>query len=423
MSGKSRKRGQARQEAALAHSQTTPGQNIDAYVPSATGAARARTGAGTAVLAIGAIVAVLALLWLGLSLFAPGVLPNPFAAAKTPQPADTAFPEGRISFLRSNGSGGRDLFVVNPDGTNQQQVTSDIVVEGSTSWSPDGRSIAIQASVNGFSTIVRITLGGDNKPLPNESVQLTADIKADSALPAWSPDGSMIAFQSKRDGGDHQVFVMDVNGNNKRRISDGNGFAGQPAWSPDSKSVAYVAGEKADPTVPKDMYVAPAAGGEPKKILSRGTSLRRPLWTTDGKYIVCVEGPGERNQALLLLNADGTSPRLVVDAAQTPQISPLGDRVAYYVVDPSIGSDGQSIGSDIFVTSISEGSTPTNLTTQTRDDYYPAWSPDASRLAWASGRGTSGHKIVVANLNGSNVKEVSTGNGDDFLPLWSQPVK
>lgn len=377
---------------------------------------RARTGAGTAVLAIGAIVALLALLWLGLSLFAPGLLPNPFSAGKTPQPLDTAFPEGRISFLRTNESGGRDLFVVNPDGTNQQQVTSDIVVEGSMSWSPGGRSIALQAGVNGFSTIVRITVGGDNKPLPNESVQLTADIKADSALPAWSPDGSMIAFQSKRDGGEHQVFVMDINGNNKRRISDGNGFAGQPAWSPDSKSVVYVAGERADPTVPKDLYVAPAAGGEPKKVLSRGSSLRRPLWTADGKYIVCVEGPGERNQALLVLNADGTSPRVVVDAAQAPQVSPLGDRVAYYVVDSTLGSD-------IFVVPIAGGATPANLTTQTRDDYYPTWSPGASRLAWASGRGTSGHKIVVANPDGSNVKEISTGIGDDFLPLWSQPVK
>ncbi|HYO50138.1 MAG TPA: hypothetical protein VEW94_09835 [Chloroflexia bacterium] len=416
MSGKSRKRAPARPEAALARPQSPPGQNIDAYVPTSTSSARARTGAGTAVLAIGAILALLALIWLGLSLFAPGVLPNPFASSKTPQPLDTAFPEGRISFLRSNESGARDLFVVNPDGTNQQQVTTDIIVEGSTSWSPDGRSIAIQASVNGFSTIVRITLGGDNKPLPNESVQLTADIKADSALPAWSPDGSMIAFQSKRDGGEHQVFVMDINGNNKRRISDGKGFAGQPAWSPDSKSVVYVAGERADPTVPKDMYVAPAAGGEPKKILSRGTSLRRPLWTADGKYIVCVEGPGERNQSLLVLNADGTSPRVIVDAAQTPQLSPLGDRVAFYVVD-------QDIGSDVFVISIAEGSTPTNLTTQSPEDYYPAWSPDASRLAWASIRVTGTHKIVVANPDGSNVKEISTGTGDDYLPLWSQPVK
>jgi Tol biopolymer transport system component len=416
MSGKSRKRGPERPEAALARAQSPPGQNIDAYVPSTTGTTRARTGAGTAILAIGAIVAVLALLWLGLSLFAPGVLPNPFSAAKTPQPTGTALPEGRISFLRTNESGGRDLFVVNPDGTNQQQVTTDIVVEGSMSWSPDGRSIALQAGVNGFSTIVRITLGGDNKPLPGESVQLTADIKADSALPAWSPDGTMIAFQSRRDGGDHQVFVMDVNGNNKRRVSDGNGFAGQPAWSPDSKSVVYVAGEKVDPTVPKDIYVAPATGGEPKKILSRGTSLRRPLWTTDGKYIVCVEGPGERNQALLVMNADGASPRVIVDAAQTPQVSPLGDKVAYYVVD-------QSLGSDIFVVSITEDRTPANLTTQSREDYYPAWSPDAARLTWASSQVTGGHKIVVANPNGSNIKVVSTGAGDDFLPLWSQPVK
>ena len=42
-------------------------------------------------------------------------------------------------------------------------------------------------------------------------------------LPVWSPDGKMIAYQSKMGGDQYQVFVMDADGNNRRRVSDGKG--------------------------------------------------------------------------------------------------------------------------------------------------------------------------------------------------------
>src|SRR5205823_3189458 len=154
-------------------------------------------------------------------------------------------PEGRVCFVRQTSDGKRDLYVVNPDGTGQEQATHDIAIEGTNLWSPDGRRVLLQASVGGISTIVIIDIGADNKG--SNAVQLTADVKADSAFPAWSPDGSQIAFQSKRGSGNFQVFVMDADGNNKRRLSDGKGYAGQPAWSPDGKYIVYRAGDKPDP--------------------------------------------------------------------------------------------------------------------------------------------------------------------------------
>src|SRR5205823_10642331 len=128
-----------------------------------------------------------------------------------------------------------------------------ITLEGTNAWSPDGRRILLQAGVGGTSTLVRIDIGPDNKG--SNAVQLTADVKADSAFPVWSADGTQIAFQSKREGGNFQVFVMDTEGNNKQRLSDGKGYAGQPAWSPDGKSVVYVAGDKPDTGTPKELYV------------------------------------------------------------------------------------------------------------------------------------------------------------------------
>jgi pimeloyl-ACP methyl ester carboxylesterase len=78
----------------------------------------------------------------------------------------------------------------------------------------------------------------------------------------------MIAFQSKRDGGDFQVFVMDRDGNGKKRLSDGKGYAGQPQWSPDGKSILYVAGDQATGST-HDLYVVPESRNVPRTTLTR----------------------------------------------------------------------------------------------------------------------------------------------------------
>src|SRR5688572_5964482 len=70
-------------------------------------------------------------------------------------------PEGRILFLRSMPDGARNLFAVNPDGQGQVQVTRDLIIEGSWSWSPDGRRIAAQVGEKGQSEVAVITLGPD----------------------------------------------------------------------------------------------------------------------------------------------------------------------------------------------------------------------------------------------------------------------
>ena len=322
-------------------------------------------------------------------------------------------PEGRISFVRQSPDGKRDLYVVNPDGTNQQRVTENVTIEGTTAWSPDGKQIIIQASVNGTSTIVRLDVGPDNKGA--NPVQLTADAKGDSVLPAWSPDGSLIAFQSKREGGDYQVFVMDRNGNGKRRLSDGQGYAGQPAWSPDGKDIVYVEGATQTNSA-KDLYVVPVAGGTPKKITPGGKDLSSPQWSPDGKSILYLDNVGDRNNTINTMNPDGTSPRILVSQGgnRSATFSPDGKTVTYYSVSPDTGSD-------VFTVPVAGGAT-LNLTHLSAEDYEPAWSPDGKRLTWAS-RQSSEFKIVVGDPQGTNIKIISSGQGSDYQPEWGVPVK
>ena len=375
---------------------------------------------------ITALVALAALLW-----FRSESVPTPLNP--TPGPAS---PLGRISFVRGNQDGTRDVYVVDPDGARQERVTNGIVIEGLTAWSPDGRYIIAQISQDGVSTIARITVGPDNKG--GEIVALTADMmqesgdkKADSAIPAWSPDGSLIAFQSKKEGGNFQVYVMDVNGNNKRRVSTGQAIAHQAAWSPDGKTIAYVAGDKIDVGSPKEIYTVSVDGGAPKQITTGGKDLSRPAWSPDGKSIMYLDNLSDRFSDIMIMNADGTSPRKLADGvrASTPQFNLAGDKVLYYFVSlaapatTTTGSAPGPVGSDIYVIPTAGGQ-PANLTLNSQEDYQPVWSPDSTKLAWSSIiGGGQGHKIVVANADGSEVQSVSSGEGDDYQPQWTAPPK
>ena len=347
---------------------------------------------------------------------------KPIVVTPTPGPAS---PLGRISFVRTGPDGKPVIYVVDPDGSHMEQVGKGILLEGLTSWSPDGRYIVAQISEDGVSTIARLTVESDNTG--GDAVSLTSDMmvdntdqKADSVIPAWSPDSSMIAFQSKKEGGNYQIYVMDKDGHNKRRISTGQGVGIHPAWSPDGKTIAYVGGDKVDVGAPKEIYTVSVDGGTPKKLTSLGKDLSKPTWSPDGKQIIYLDNLSDRYSDIMIMNADGTSPRKLADGvrASNPQFNAAGDKILYYYV-----STAEPTGSHVYEVPTA-GGTPTNISGNSPDDYQPTWSPDGKMVAWASViSGTQNHKIVVAGADGSGVRVLAPGEGEDYQPQWGPPPK
>ncbi len=136
---------------------------------------------------------------------------------------------------------------------------------GGVSWAKDNR-LVFSMNVAGSSDV--FTAFPDTTR-PTVLTNLTKN-PADDTTPVWSPDGRLIAFTSTRDG-KAQIYVMDADGSELRRVSDGASNDFSPTWSPDGNWIAFASNRDFGSTI----YIMDVSGGNLKR-LSNGD---HPVWT------------------------------------------------------------------------------------------------------------------------------------------------
>ncbi len=279
--------------------------------------------------------------------------------------------DGRLAFTSSR-NGLPRIYLMNDDGSGQRRLTQDDRIEGSASWSPDGKSVAF------FSTVIesgamemRITEIASGK-----SVSVVGNGKDKGTQPpAWSADGSRLAFMGRDDKDKAQVWVVNRDGSALHDIS-GKFAARDKAWasiSPDGKRVAYVA----DLRVTKPVVLANVETGESQILtLDEAASYESPRWSPDGKQIVAAsnrDDPLRSRNDIFLIAVDGSNIR---NLTRTP----------YEEFDPQWSADGKSIvfdslqtgTSQLFRVYISSGETA-RISSNTSHDMEPASRPLAKR--------------------------------------------
>lgn len=253
-------------------------------------------------------------------------------------------------------------------------------------WSPDGTRIAFNSFRSGFDIwVVRLPGGAAgmyNAVEPDGSFgRLAFDTAVritDGAGPAWSPDNQQIAFERN---GNIWVKAAQPGGWGATQLT----FAASdvaPAWSPDGSQIAFSSKRPPGNVNNYHIWVIPAAGGAATQ-LTFGTDIAtRPAWSPDGSQIA-FDSLNPINGIWVVAASGGAAVQLTSWGA-VPAWSPDGSRIAF-------ASQG-----DLWVMP-STGGTATQLTFDPFFDTWPRWSPDGSQITfWSDRRGN--HDICVIDV-------------------------
>jgi Tol biopolymer transport system component len=218
--------------------------------------------------------------------------------------------------------------------------------------------------------------------------------------PAWSPDGKLIAFVSRRDGHGH-VYVMNADGTGTRQVTTGPKEDDHPSWSPDGKRIVF--GREGA------LFVVPAAGGTVKRVGKGLGNAADPAWSPDGTHIAYdYRMPGFAIREIWLMNADGTGIRKLTNLeakSALPAWSPDGSRIAFE-------SDAAAPGkpANIFVVEVANGESE-HLSESDIDEIQPTWAPDGITVTFSRDGSLWNAKIS---------KETKLTEGpNDSAPAWN----
>ena len=234
---------------------------------------------------------------------------------------------------------------------------------------------------------------------------LTAD-RSIALSPSWSPDGSLLAFSTYRDGGSPHLYVVPAAGGRLYQISARPGLNTSPAYSPDGREIACTLSKDGN----SEIYVLDARGASPRRLTDNRAIDTSPCWSPTGREIAFTSDRSGAPQVHVMDRDGGNVRRLTYEVSYTdsPAWSPRGDLIAFV--------SRTAAGFDIYVCG-ADGSNA-RLVVSGGSNENPRWSPDGRHLVFASNR-EGAYALFLTDLDGRPPRKLDTGGHAAMSPSWS----
>jgi len=285
-----------------------------------------------------------------------------------PQAAGPSHGASLIAF-ESDRDGSFQIYVMNADGTDQRRLTRNATGGMSPAWSPDGTRIAFHRPCS---------YGNDRHDSAHEIFVMNADgsrqrnltgTRSSSESPAWSPDGTRIAFvrpvYSRGGSSGFGIFVMNADGSRQRVLARNASVFGDPTWSPNGKQIAFAG-------IDLTIHVMNSDGSGQRRLTDTQADSESPAWSPVASRIAFTSSFGDANYAIYTMNPGGIAKRrLTHDNAGDPAWAPSGTKIAF-----ASFRDGDTY--EVYVMN-ADGSGQTRLTHNSAADSDPSWQPTPRR--------------------------------------------